>query len=103
MTTIYLIRHGENEFVKQNKLAGWLPGVHLNETGLAQAQGLAQRMEHVQLDAVYASPLERTMQTAEPLAKTQGLPIQVREGLGEVRIGNWQGPVSYTHLRAHET
>ena len=91
MTTIYLIRHGENEFVKQNKLAGWLPGVHLNEAGLAQARSLAQRMQNVKLNAVYASPLERTMQTAEPLAQAQGLDIQVHEGLGEMRIGSWQG------------
>lgn len=91
MTTIYLIRHGENDFVKQHKLAGWLPGVHLNETGLAQAQSLAHRMENLQLKAVYASPLERTMETAEPLAKAQSLEIQIREGLGEVRVGRWQG------------
>ena len=91
MTTIHLIRHGENDFVKQHKLAGWLPGVHLNETGLAQAQNLAHALEKMRLDAVYSSPLERTMETAGPLAEAKGLEIQVRDALGEVRVGRWQG------------
>lgn len=91
MTTIHLIRHGENEFVKQHKLAGWLPGVHLNQTGQAQAQNLAQALQKMRLDAVYSSPLERTMETAGPLAEAKGLEIQVRDALGEIRVGRWQG------------
>jgi broad specificity phosphatase PhoE len=44
MTTILLIRHAVNDFVKTGKLAGWTPGVHLNEEGHAQAQALGERL-----------------------------------------------------------
>lgn len=91
MTTILLIRHGENDFVRKHRLAGWLPDVHLNERGRRQAQALAEHLARVKLQAVYASPLERTMETAEPIAAAQGLEVIPRPALGEVRVGRWQG------------
>jgi probable phosphomutase (TIGR03848 family) len=91
MTTIVFIRHGQNEFVGSGKLAGWLPGVHLNDVGRAQAEALAKGLAGLKFDAIYASPLERTMETAEPIAKGQGLNVQVRAGLGEIDYGRWQG------------
>lgn len=91
MTIIYLIRHGQNQFVESKKLAGWLPDVHLNEVGRAQAQALAEAFSEVELEAVYSSPLERTVETAEPIAEAKGLQVIKRAGLGEVRYGRWQG------------
>lgn len=91
MTSIYFIRHGENEFVGKGKLAGWLPGVHLNENGRKQAQALVELFQEVKLKAVYASPLERTMETAQPLADAQKLTVTQAPGVGEVRYGSWQG------------
>ncbi len=91
MTTILLIRHGHNDYVGGKKLAGWLPDVHLNEQGIAQARALADSLADIKLEAVYASPLERTMETAEPIAASQGLVVEARAGLGEVRYGRWQG------------
>jgi probable phosphomutase (TIGR03848 family) len=91
MTTILLIRHGMNEFVGKGKLAGWLPGIHLNEKGIAQAKALADLLKPVKLRAVYSSPLERAVETARPIAKAQGLKVVRREGLGEIRYGSWQG------------
>jgi probable phosphomutase (TIGR03848 family) len=90
MTTIYLIRHGENDFLNR-RMAGWLPGVHLNEQGKAQAQALAEVLSHVRLEAVYSSPLERAMETAEPLARAQGLRVIPRPDLGETHMGTWEG------------
>ena len=90
MTIFYLIRHGENDLLGK-RLPGWMPGVHLNERGLAQAQALARALAEVQITAVYASPLERTMETAEPLARLKKLEIVARPGLGEIRPGRWQG------------
>jgi len=90
MTIFYLIRHGENDLLGK-RLPGWMPGVHLNERGLAQAQALARALDEVQITAVYASPLERTMETAEPLARLKKLEIVARPGLGEIRPGRWQG------------
>ncbi len=91
MTSIYLIRHGENEFVGKGKLAGWLPGIRLNEKGRKQAQAMAELFKEVKLKAVYASPLERTMETAQPLADAQNLKITQAPGIGEIQFGTWQG------------
>ena len=91
MTQILLIRHGINDMVGQKRLAGWTPGVHLNDEGRAQADALAERLRDVPIDAIYCSPLERTQETAEPLARLKDLAVQVREGLGEVRYGDWTG------------
>jgi probable phosphoglycerate mutase len=90
MTAIYLIRHGENDFVGK-RLAGRLPGVHLNARGQEQAQALAEELSGIPLKAVYASPLERTAETAAPIAERHGLPVITRQGLLEVDIGSWQG------------
>ena len=67
MTQILLIRHAVNDFVKTGKLAGWTPGVHLNEEGQAQAVALGKRLADTPIDYLYASPLERTMETAEAI------------------------------------
>ena len=64
MTQILLIRHAVNDFVKTGKLAGWTPGVHLNDEGKAQAEALGKRLAQVPIKYLYASPLERTMETA---------------------------------------
>jgi probable phosphomutase (TIGR03848 family) len=90
MMNLLLIRHAVNDWVS-DRLAGWTPGVHLNDEGHAQATALAQRLAEVPLAAIYSSPLERTLETAEPLAKAHDLVVQVREGLGETRYGDWTG------------
>lgn len=90
MMNLLLIRHAVNDWVGE-RLAGWTPGVHLNNEGRAQAAALAQRLETVPLAAVYSSPLERTLETAHPLAQAHGLAVQVREGLGEAQYGDWTG------------
>ena len=91
MTALFLIRHAANNFTQEEKLAGWLPGVHLNDEGHQQAGQMATRMDKVKLDAIYSSPLERAVETAEYLARPRGLEIQPREGLGEIRMGQWEG------------
>ena len=91
MTQLVLIRHATNDWVRQGLLAGWTPGVHLNEEGRAQAQALGQRLAGSQLDAVYSSPLERALETAEAVAAPHGLEVQIREGIGEVQYGEWNG------------
>jgi len=88
---VLLIRHGLNDWVASHRLAGWTPGVHLNDEGRAQAEALARRLAGVQLAAIYSSPLERTLETAQPLAEAHGLTIEVRHGLGELDCGDWAG------------
>ncbi len=91
MTQLLFIRHATNDSIAENKLAGWQPGVNLNDEGRAQAQRLVARLEGVPLAAIYSSPLERAVQTAEPLARARGLDIRVRERLGELHMGDWTG------------
>jgi probable phosphoglycerate mutase len=87
-----LIRHAVNDFVKTGRMAGWTPGVHLNEEGLAQAAALGQRLAETKIDAIYSSPLERTVETAQAiLAYHPHLSLTTIEDVGEVRIGEWQG------------
>ena len=90
MPIILLIRHGENDYVKKGRLAGRLPGVHLNEKGRKQAHMLAQALQNAPIKAVYSSPLDRTVETAQPIAEAKGLPVVTRDGLLEVDFGDWQ-------------
>ncbi len=91
MPTLLLIRHGENNYTKTHKMAGRLPGVHLNEKGQKQAQALADALKDVPLKAVYASPLERAMETASPIAESHKLKIIQQPELMDTDIGEWQG------------
>lgn len=91
MPVILLIRHGENDYVKKARMAGRLPGVHLNDTGKAQAQALADKLASAPIKAIYSSPLERAMETAQPLASALSQEINVRPGLLETDIGEWAG------------
>ncbi|MBI5669561.1 MAG: MSMEG_4193 family putative phosphomutase [Chloroflexi bacterium] len=92
MTQLLLIRHAVNDFVKTGKLAGWTPGVHLNDEGKAQAEALGKRLADVPIKHLYASPLERTMETAEAIRQHHPhLDIKHHEGIGEVRYGDWEG------------
>lgn len=91
MPILLLIRHGENDFVKTGKMAGRMPGVHLNERGRQQAEALSTALKDVPLKAIYSSPLERAMETAGPIASLQKLKILEEPDLVESDIGKWQG------------
>ncbi len=91
MPLLLLIRHGENDYVKTGKMAGRLPGVHLNERGQKQAEALAEALKDVPLKAIYSSPLERAMETSKPIAKEHKLKIIQRPDLMDTDIGKWQG------------
>lgn len=91
MPLLLLIRHGENDYTKTHKLAGRLPKVHLNEHGQKQARALGDALKDVPIKAIYSSPLERAMETAQPIAQAIGLTIQKEMGLLETNVGDWQG------------
>ncbi|NTV62406.1 MAG: MSMEG_4193 family putative phosphomutase [Oscillochloris sp.] len=99
MTLLLLIRHGTNDWV-HGRLAGWTPGVHLNEEGQLQAAALSVRLGDLPLAAIYSSPLERCVETASAIAQPRSIPLRLVEQLGEVRYGEWQGAelkALYTH------
>ncbi|UCD41026.1 MAG: histidine phosphatase family protein [Chloroflexota bacterium] len=91
MPTILLVRHGENDYVKKHRLPGRKPGIHLNDKGLTQAKTVAKHLKKAPIKAVYSSPLERTMETAKPIAKALKLSVIPRQGLIETNVGKWQG------------
>lgn len=90
MPTLLLIRHGDNDVIR-TRIAGRIPGVHLNPNGLRQAKTLAQNLAQAPLTAIYSSPLERAIETAEPLAAGHHLEIMIHPGLIEVDYGRLQG------------
>lgn len=100
MTLVLLIRHGTNDWV-HGRLAGWTPGVHLNEAGRKQAESLATRLVAVPIHAIYASPLERTLETARAIAAPRGMPIHIVDAIGEVKYGEWNG-AELKELYKHE-
>jgi len=91
MPTLLLIRHGENDYVKTSKMAGRLPGIHLNEHGQKQAQALGEALKDFPITAIYSSPLERAMETADPIARARKLEIIQEPDLMDADIGKWQG------------
>lgn len=91
MATLLLARHGLTEMTGP-VLAGWTPGVHLDERGRRQAAELAERIAVVPLDTIVASPLERCQETARAvLAGRAGVELHTDERFGEVKYGDWTG------------
>jgi probable phosphomutase (TIGR03848 family) len=90
MTTFLLIRHGLCDAVGQS-IAGRSPGVHLNQAGKQQAARLAERLADLALAGLYSSPLERALETAQPIAVRHALQIQTLQGLNEIDFGEWTG------------
>lgn len=92
MTTLLLIRHGRTDANVKGILAGWTPGVTLDDTGVQQATALAQRTAALNLAGIVSSPLDRTMQTAAHIAAHHAhLQVRKDERLAEVRYGQWTG------------
>ncbi len=100
MTLLLLVRHGANDWV-HGRLAGRIPGVHLNDEGRQQAQATAERLTSLPIEAIYASPLDRTVETAQAIAIPHNLAIRLVESLQEVDYGEWQG-AELKELYKHE-
>lgn len=91
MPLLLLIRHGENDFVKSSKMAGRIAGIHLNEKGRRQAESLGEALKDFPITAIYSSPLERTMETAQPIAQAHKLEVIPAPDLLEADLGKWEG------------
>lgn len=90
MTRFLLLRHASADY-DPGCLPGRMPGVHLDEAGREEARALAAHLEEVPLTAVYASPLERTRETAAAVAEPHGLEPTPSEAFLEVDVGEWTG------------
>ncbi len=96
MATVLLLRHGRTSANASGVLAGWTPGVELDDRGRDQADALGARLADAPLALVVTSPLIRCRQTAERVVAARasaGSPVPVREDerLGECRYGSWTG------------
>ena len=100
-TLVLLVRHGKTP-TTGSVLPGRAAGLHLADEGLAQAQAVAERIAELHrtrtakdgnkgITAVYASPMERTRETAAPIAKALGVRVRQRPGLVECDFGDWTG------------
>jgi len=90
-TLVLLVRHGQTP-TTGSTLPGRAPGLHLSEGGQGQAQAAADRIAALKdIAAIYASPLERTRETAKPIAAARGLKVQIDRGLLECDFGGWTG------------
>jgi probable phosphoglycerate mutase len=96
MTDFYLIRHTTTDDV-DDRLAGRVD-TPLNEIGIAKAKRLADVLCRADISAVYASPMQRTMQTAEALGNASGLPVHPDEAFIQVNYGDWES-VPYEELQ----
>jgi probable phosphomutase (TIGR03848 family) len=88
---VLFVRHGRTA-TTGTTLPGRAPGLHLSDAGRAQAATVAERIGSLKVvDAVYSSPLERTRETAAPIAKARGLRVHIDRGLLECDFGEWTG------------
>jgi broad specificity phosphatase PhoE len=90
VTTILLARHGETDWNREGRFQGHADPP-LNDTGRAQAAGLAAEVADIELAAVYSSPLRRAFETAQCVAAPHDLTPIVLDALREVDVGSWQG------------
>ncbi|TWV58735.1 MSMEG_4193 family putative phosphomutase [Streptomyces misionensis] len=92
MPTLILVRHGRSTANTSGVLAGWTPGVSLDERGAAQAAALPGRLAALPVAEVVTSPLQRCRETVAPLlAARPGLRVHTDERLGECHYGDWSG------------
>ncbi len=88
-TRIFLVRHGSTVLSAEDRFAG-STDVELSDEGRAQAARLGERLRNEELAAVYASPMQRTRETASILAAPHRLEVQTRDGLREIDHGRWE-------------
>lgn len=102
VTRLYLIRHGATVLTAEDRFAG-STNVQLSDEGRSQAASLGRRLAGVPLSAIYASPMDRTMETASLIASPHGLEPIKRDGLREISHGHWEGMTRAEMTAAHPT
>jgi probable phosphoglycerate mutase len=88
VTTLFLVRHAVTPDTG-HRLTGWTEGVGLSEDGKRQAEIAAEGLAHFGFEAIYSSPIDRTMETARAIAKPHGMRVRSTKGLGEIQYGGW--------------
>lgn len=99
MLTLLLIRHAETKANKRGELIGRTDSP-LSTSGKQQCEALMHALKHLQIDHIYASPLERCRQTILPLALKLGKPIETYSALEEIHFGDFEGK-SFKYINAY--
>jgi broad specificity phosphatase PhoE len=94
MTSIYLVRHGQTAWNKEEIFRG-RTDIPLDEIGLRQAELTGEYLKEVEIHAIYSSPLSRAWQTAQKIAQFHNLNVLPLEGIIDMSFGKWEG-------RAHQ-
>lgn len=92
VTNLYLVRHGETDWNKENRCQG-ITNTELNQVGLRQAEALAKRLQNENIDCVYSSELNRAIKTAAIISEELNLDFKKEACLNEINFGNWQGEI----------
>ena len=93
---LILIRHAATEGNRHRYIGR--EDLPLSAEGERQADLLAARLSSEHLDAIYASPLERAVRTAEPIARGRGLDVRTRDALIEIDYGTLQGTIKGAYI-----
>ena len=95
---LILVRHGETHWNKDGLVQGGDSDIELNDTGLEQARKLAAFLKNEPIIAILSSPLRRAIATAEVIASQHQLPVEIDQGLRELKVGDLEG-ISVSNLR----
>ena len=98
MKTIYIARHGETDANKDTRFQGHTD-TPLNAKGKAQAEELALRVQKLSLSKIYASDLQRAVQTATPMSSIRNLPSVTVPAFREICFGKWEG-LTFKEIKA---
>jgi broad specificity phosphatase PhoE len=97
---LYFLRHGETEYSKSGGFCGELDP-ELTDTGKQMAREFAAAYQALPWSGIYCSPMKRTMATAKILSESAGLTLQLRDGLKEIKYGEWEGQTAESVKQNH--
>jgi len=90
MTSVYLIRHGETAWNKEEIFRG-RTDISLNEIGFREAELVGEYLKGKDIHVIYSSPLSRARETARRIAQVFNLKVQPLEGITDMSFGKWEG------------
>ena len=87
---LYIMRHGQTAWNKARRLQGH-SNIELNESGIALAKAVGEKVKDIKFDRIFTSPLKRAKDTAKYVIGKRGIPIIVEEQIKEICFGDWEG------------
>ena len=91
MLKVILVRHGETDWNQERRVQGSGSDRQLTETGKEQAESIGLRLKQEKIQAIYSSPLKRSLDTAKAIARPHQLELGIEPSLREIEAGNWEG------------